>query len=183
MLPWLLWGRALRARPWRRPKPPSRSAFSGIQEICPGSYGNSKKTQGPGWTGCPFPSKPVFSLRPWGPLRNSRSWPVLASADRRDCPVRNSNRFCRSFRLSRNHRIASKIIARDPFCSDSYLRGIFHGIPRISKGRSPGSTKLSQDRTETRRKLKVARGQVARYEPGCAGLGRAGIGRAGEGAI
>ena len=56
------------------------------------------------------------------------------------------------------------------------------------QGRSPGFTKLSQDRTETRIKLKVARGQVARYEPGCAGqgwdrLGRAGIGRAGEGAI
>ena len=51
------------------------------------------------------------------------------------------------------------------------------------QGRSPGFTKLSQDRTETRIKLKVARGQVARYEPGCAGLGRAGIGWAGEGAI
>ena len=65
------------------------------------------------------------------------------------------------------------------------------GIPRGEpgrQGRSPGFTKLSQDRTETRIKLKVARGQVARYEPGCAGqgsdrLGRAGIGRAGEGAI
>ena len=58
------------------------------------------------------------------------------------------------------------------------------GIPRGEpgrQGRSPGSTKLSQDRTETRIKLKVARGQVARYEPGCAGPGRAGIGWAGLG--
>ena len=31
------------------------------------------------------------------------------------------------------------------------------------QGRSPGFTKLSQDRTETRIKLKVARGQVARF--------------------
>ena len=49
------------------------------------------------------------------------------------------------------------------------------------QGRSPGFTELSQDRTETRIKLKVARGQVARYEPGCARLGRAGIGWAGLG--
>ena len=49
------------------------------------------------------------------------------------------------------------------------------------QGRSPGFTKLSQDRTETRIKLKVARGLVARYEPGCAGLGRAGVGWAGLG--
>ena len=49
------------------------------------------------------------------------------------------------------------------------------------QGRSPGFTKFPQDRTETRIKLKVARGQVARYEPGCAGLGRAGIGWAGLG--
>ena len=58
------------------------------------------------------------------------------------------------------------------------------GIPRGEpgrQGRSPGFTKLSQDRTETRIKLKVARGQVARYEPGCAGAGRAGIGWAGLG--
>ena len=40
------------------------------------------------------------------------------------------------------------------------------GIPRGEpgrQGRSPGFTKLSQDRTETRIKLKVARGQVARF--------------------
>ena len=49
------------------------------------------------------------------------------------------------------------------------------------QGRSPGFTKLSQDRTETRIKLKVARGLVARYEPGCAGQGRAGVGWAGLG--
>ena len=58
------------------------------------------------------------------------------------------------------------------------------GIPRGEpgrQGRSPGFTKLSQDRTQTRIKLKVARGQVARYEPGCAGLGRAGIGWSGLG--
>ena len=58
------------------------------------------------------------------------------------------------------------------------------GIPwgeQGRQGRSPGFTKLSPDRTETRIKLKVARGQVARYEPGCAGLGRAVIGSAGLG--
>ena len=58
------------------------------------------------------------------------------------------------------------------------------GIPRGEpgrQGRSPGFTEFVQDRTETRIKLKVARGQVARWEPGCAGPGRAGIGWAGLG--
>ena len=61
-----------------------------------------------------------FPLRPWSPLRNPRSWRVLANAIRRDWSVRNSNRFCRSFHLSRNDGIASKIIARDPFGSDGH---------------------------------------------------------------
>ena len=59
-----------------------------------------------------------FPLRPWAPLRNPRSWPLLAGAIRRDWSVRISNRFCRSFHLSRNDEIASKIVARNPFCSD-----------------------------------------------------------------
>ena len=46
---------------------------------------------------------------------NSRSWRVLANAIRGDWFVRISNRFCRSFHLSRNDEIASKIIARNPF--------------------------------------------------------------------
>ena len=49
------------------------------------------------------------------PLRNSRSWPLLAGAIRRDWSVRNSNRFCRSFHLSRNDEIASRIVARVAF--------------------------------------------------------------------
>ena len=48
-------------------------------------------------------------------------------------------------------------------------------------GAFPRIHETFQDRTETRIKLKVARGQVARYEPGCAGAGRAGIGWAGLG--
>ena len=52
------------------------------------------------------PAKQFFSLRPWGPLRNSRSWPVLATASRRDWFAKNPNRFCRSFHLSRNGGIA-----------------------------------------------------------------------------
>ena len=44
-----------------------------------------------------------------------RSWRVLAGANRRDCLVRIPNRFCRSFRLSRNDEIASRIVARGPF--------------------------------------------------------------------
>ena len=72
-------------------------------------------------------------------------------------------------------------------CGDPRRSFHFSGPQRVPlgepgcQGRSPGSTKLSQDRTETRIKLKVARGLVARYEPGCAGLGRAGIGWAGLG--
>ena len=85
---------------------------SRIQEICPGSYGDSKKTEGPGWTGCPFQ---FFPLRPWSPLRNSRSWRVLATANRRDWSVRNSKCFCRVFHLSRNDRIAKGIVARNDF--------------------------------------------------------------------
>ena len=63
----------------------------------------------------------IFSLRPWSPLRNPRSWPLLAGAIRRDWSVRIPNCFCRSFHLSRNDEFASKIIARDPFRSDGYL--------------------------------------------------------------
>ena len=85
---------------------------SRVQEICPGSNGNSKKTKGPGCTGCPFQ---FFPVRPWIPLRNPRSWRVLADASRRDWLVRNSKCFCRSFHLSRKDKIASKIDARDPF--------------------------------------------------------------------
>ena len=62
-----------------------------------------------------FPANQFFSLRPWGPLRNSRSWPVLTTASRRDWFVKNSNRFCRSFHLPRNDEIASRIVARNPF--------------------------------------------------------------------
>ena len=40
-----------------------------------------------------------------------------------------------------------------------------HGRSLRVWGASAGFTKLSQDGTETRIKLKVARGQVARYEP------------------
>ena len=54
-------------------------------------------------------------------LRNRRSWPVLATASRGDWSVRISNCFCRRFHLSRNDGIASRIVARDPFCSDGYL--------------------------------------------------------------
>ena len=54
-------------------------------------------------------------------LRNRRSWRVLAGANRRDCLVRIPNRFCRSFHLSRNDGIASRIVARDPFGSDGCL--------------------------------------------------------------
>ena len=61
-----------------------------------------------------------FPLRPWSPLRNSRSWRVLASANRRDWSVRNSKCFCRSFHLSRNDRIAKGIVARNAFSSDGY---------------------------------------------------------------
>ena len=91
--------------------------FSRIHETFPGSHGNPKKSEGPGWTGCPFPRKAVFRTA----LRNPRSWRVLAGANRRDWFVRISNRFCRSFHLSRNGGIASKITARDPFRSDGYL--------------------------------------------------------------
>ena len=57
-------------------------------------------------------------------LRNRRSWRVLAGANRRDCPVRIPNRFCRSFHLPRKDGIASQIVARDPFGSDGYLSGV-----------------------------------------------------------
>ena len=96
--------RALRARSARL-----SGALPWIHESFPGSYGNSNKTQGPGGASCPLRR---FFRAPWG---NSRSWPVLASAIRRDWFVRNSKCFCRSFHLSRNDGIASKIIARDPF--------------------------------------------------------------------
>ena len=146
---------------------------SWIQEICPGSYGNSKKTQGCEGAGCPFPRKAAgppaeprnqrqapaevfgggrperklgkqgsgnlsrierkleenwgsrvdylgstsrfFPSRPRRSLRNPRSWRVLATANRRDWSVRNSNCFCRVFHLSRNDRIAKGIVARNDF--------------------------------------------------------------------
>ena len=59
--------------------------------------------------------KQNFSLRPRSPLRNSRSWRVLAAANRRDWSVRNSKCFCRVFHLSRNDRIAKGIGARNDF--------------------------------------------------------------------
>ena len=57
-----------------------------FRQIFPGSHGNPKKSEGPGCTGCPFR---FFPVRPWIPLRNPRSWRVLATANRRDCLVRN----------------------------------------------------------------------------------------------
>ena len=56
-----------------------------------------------------------FLAPTWIAPENSRSWRVLASANRGDWFVRNSKCFCRSFHLSRNDEIASEIIARDPF--------------------------------------------------------------------
>ena len=56
-----------------------------------------------------------FPLRPGSPLRNSRSWRVLATANRRDWSVRNSKCFCRVSHLSRNDRIAKGIVARNDF--------------------------------------------------------------------
>ena len=57
----------------------------------------------------------AFLMQFWASSEYSRSWPVLASANRGDWFVRNSKRFCRSFHLSRNDEIASQIVARDPF--------------------------------------------------------------------
>jgi len=57
----------------------------------------------------------TFLAPTWIAPENSRSWRVLANADRGDCLVRIPKRFCRSFHLSRNDKIASKIIARNPF--------------------------------------------------------------------
>ena len=64
------------------------------------------------------PSPCVWQFTEAHPARsmgNPRSWPVLANANRGDWFVKIPKRFCRSFHLSRNDEIASKIIARDPF--------------------------------------------------------------------
>ena len=57
----------------------------------------------------------TFLAPTWIAPENSRSWRVLANADRGDCLVRIPKRFCRSFDLFGKDGIASKIIARDPF--------------------------------------------------------------------
>ena len=67
-------------------------AFSWIHEISPGSHGNPEKTQGPGWTICPFPSKPE-SFAP--PLESSEKSTLLANANRRDSRVQTGKLFCR----------------------------------------------------------------------------------------
>ena len=109
---WLGRGGAPGARLWRSP---------GSTEFVRDRTETRRKLRVQGVQVARFPANQFFPLRPWGPLRNSRSWPLLAGAIRRDWFVKNSNRFCRSFHLSGNDRIASKIVARNPFWSDGYL--------------------------------------------------------------
>ena len=84
-------------------------------------YGPDDSEPLPFLVSCRSQQARVFSLRPRSSLRNRPSWRVQANASRRDWFVTNSNCFCRSFHLSRNGGIASKITARDPFRSDGYL--------------------------------------------------------------
>ena len=87
-------------------------------------YGPDDSEPPPFLVSCRSQQARVFSLRPRSPLRNRRSWRVLAGANRRDCLVRIPNCFCRSFHLPRKDGIASQIVARDPFGSDGYLSGV-----------------------------------------------------------
>ena len=103
---WLGRGGAPGARLWRSP---------GSTEFVGDRTETRRKLRVQGVQVARFPANQFFPFRPWRPLGNPRSWPVLANANRGDWFVKISKRFCRSFHLSRNDGIASKIIARDPF--------------------------------------------------------------------